>query len=70
MASDADDAISDGTSPYTPTAASMVSMFQTNSVAIRAERMITWKRRRSTACLLPDQLRLGWPTPRRRRPLI
>lgn len=31
----------------TPTAAQMVSMFQTNSVAIRAERTINWARRRT-----------------------
>jgi len=30
----------------TPTAASLVSMFQTNSVAFRAERFINWARRR------------------------
>jgi HK97 family phage major capsid protein/HK97 family phage prohead protease len=42
--------ISAGTSPWAPTAASGVSMFQTHSVAIRALRVITWKRRRSTAC--------------------
>lgn len=30
----------------TPTGASLVSMWQTNSVAIRAERFINWKRRR------------------------
>jgi HK97 family phage major capsid protein/HK97 family phage prohead protease len=33
----------------TPTAVEMVSMFQTNSVAIRAERWINWKRRRTAA---------------------
>ena len=33
----------------TPTAVELVSMFQTNSVAIRAERWINWKRRRDTA---------------------
>lgn len=33
----------------TPTATTMVSMFQTNSVAIRAERWINWKKRRSSA---------------------
>lgn len=31
------------------TATSMVSMFQTNSVALRAERMINWKKRRAAA---------------------
>ncbi len=39
----------------TPTAASLVSMFQTNSVAIRAERTIDWKlRRASGVALLTD----------------
>ena len=33
----------------TPTATSMVSMFQTNSVAFRAERSLNWARRRTTA---------------------
>lgn len=33
----------------TPTAAQMVSMFQTNSVALRAERTINWARRRASA---------------------
>lgn len=33
----------------TPTATSMVSMFQTNSVAFRAERTINWARRRATS---------------------
>lgn len=33
----------------TPTAAQLVSMFQTNSVAIRAEREINWARRRESA---------------------
>lgn len=33
----------------TPTAAQLVSMFQTNSVAIRAERTINWARRRTNS---------------------
>lgn len=33
----------------TPTATTMVSMFQTNSVAIRAERFINWQKRRAEA---------------------
>ncbi|GEP06428.1 phage major capsid protein [Methylobacterium oxalidis] len=33
----------------TPTAASVVSMFQTNSVAFRAERTLNWMRRRDSA---------------------
>lgn len=36
-------------SSVTPTGASLVSMFQTNSVAFRAERILNWSRRRSTA---------------------
>lgn len=32
----------------TPTATTMVSMFQTNSVALRAERFINWQKRRSS----------------------
>lgn len=35
-------------SAVTPTGASLVSMFQTNSMAIRVEKMINWKRRRPT----------------------
>ena len=35
--------------PVTPTATSMVSMFQTNSVAFRAERTVNWARRRASA---------------------
>lgn len=33
----------------TPTATSMVSMYQTDSVALRAHRFINWSKRRSTA---------------------
>lgn len=40
--------VSDG-SPLAPTPSQLVSMFQTNSVAIRAERMINWKKRRTAA---------------------
>jgi hypothetical protein len=36
-------------SPSAPLAAAMVSMFQTNSVAFRAERTINWAKRRATA---------------------
>jgi len=36
-------------SSATPTATSMVSMFQTNSVALRAERWINWQKRRAAA---------------------
>lgn len=36
-------------SPSAPTATSVVSMFQTNSVAFRAERVISWQKRRASA---------------------
>lgn len=42
----------------TPTAASLVSMWQTNSIAFRAERYIWWGARRSGACQWFD----GFPT--------
>lgn len=38
-----------GSSVATVTAASLVSMFQTNSVAFRAERAVNWARRRASA---------------------
>jgi len=41
--------INDGASPPLSVEATMVSMFQTNSVAIRAERWINWQRRRTAA---------------------
>ncbi len=41
------------------TATSMVSMFQTNSVAIRAERWINWKKRRSAAVQVLDNVSWG-----------
>lgn len=41
-------------SPATPTGTSVVSMFQTNSVAIRAERYINWARRRDAAVQYVD----------------
>jgi HK97 family phage major capsid protein/HK97 family phage prohead protease len=43
----------------TGTATTMVSMFQTNSVAIRAERYINWKRRRDAGVVRIDQVRWG-----------
>lgn len=39
-----------GASPNAPTAVSMVSLWQTNSVGIRAEREINWLKRRAAAC--------------------
>lgn len=36
-------------SSVTPTATSVVSMFQTNSIALKAERFINWQKRRATA---------------------
>ena len=41
------------------TATTMVSMFQTNSVAIRAERYINWQRRRDAGVVRIDQVRWG-----------
>lgn len=40
----------------TPTPTTMVSMFQTDSVALRAERYINWKRRRDAAVATLDQV--------------
>lgn len=42
-------AITDGGSPPVSVETTLVSMFQTNSVAIRAERFINWRRRRTAA---------------------
>lgn len=41
------------------TGASMVSMFQTNSIALRAEREITWKKLRTTAVRFMDDVNWG-----------
>jgi HK97 family phage major capsid protein len=41
------------------TGASVVSMFQTNSVAIRAEREVNWKKLRSTAVTFYDDVNWG-----------
>jgi HK97 family phage major capsid protein len=43
----------------TPTATSLVSMFQTNSVALRAERWINWKKRRSAAVAVIAHVKWG-----------
>jgi hypothetical protein len=43
----------------TGTATTMVSMFQTNSVAIRAERWINWKKRRSAAATIIENVNWG-----------
>jgi len=50
--------LNDGSSPPVSVESAMVSMFQTNSVAIRAERVITWKRRRTAA--VAYQTGTGW----------
>lgn len=50
----------DGT-PGTPVAVDLVSMFQTNSVAFRAERTINWARRRSTGVALLSPCEWGDP---------
>ncbi|MGY3607659.1 MULTISPECIES: phage major capsid protein [unclassified Bradyrhizobium] len=43
----------------TPTATSMVSMWQTNSVAFRAERILNWAKRRASAVALLDHVNWG-----------
>lgn len=43
----------------TPTATQLVSMFQTNSVAFRAERIINWKRRRESAVAVLSEVNWG-----------
>ncbi len=45
----------------TPTATDLVSMFQTNSVAFRAERTINWTRRRDTGVAVIDTVAWGEP---------
>lgn len=47
----------------TGTATTMISMFQTNSVAIRAERWINWKKRRSTAAQYISGVAWGYVAP-------
>ncbi|MDU3897845.1 MAG: hypothetical protein E7G69_15240, partial [Enterobacter sp.] len=42
-----------------PTGTELVSMFQTNSVAIRAERWINWKRRRTAAVAVISGVNYG-----------
>lgn len=44
-----------------PTATQLVSMFQTNSVALRAERYITWKRRRPSGVQVLTGVAWGSP---------
>jgi HK97 family phage major capsid protein/HK97 family phage prohead protease len=43
----------------TPTATSSVSMYQTNSIAVRAERYINWAKVRSTAVVYMDDVNWG-----------
>jgi HK97 family phage major capsid protein/HK97 family phage prohead protease len=43
----------------TATAVSLVSMFQTNSIALRAERFINWKRRRTSSVAFIDDVNWG-----------
>ena len=45
----------------TPTAVSLVSMFQTNSVAFRCERFINWQRRRASAVAILTGATWGAP---------
>lgn len=49
MADSVTGAVTDNGSPPASVEATLVSMFQTNSVAIRAERFINWRRRRTAA---------------------
>jgi len=41
------------------TGASLVSMFQTNSIAMKAERYINWAKRRSAAVAYADNVHWG-----------
>lgn len=50
-------------SSVTPTAAELVSMFQTNSVAFRAERTVNWARRRDTGVAVISDVAWGDPDP-------
>lgn len=43
----------------TATPTTMVSMWQTNSIALRAERFINWRKRRSTAVVYMDDVNWG-----------
>jgi HK97 family phage major capsid protein/HK97 family phage prohead protease len=45
----------------TPTATTLVSMFQTDSVALRAERFINWQKRRAQAVAVLDRVLWGQP---------
>lgn len=47
----------------TPTPTTLVSMFQTNSVAIRAERIINWSKRRASAVQLLEDVYWGASVP-------
>jgi hypothetical protein len=58
MANDPTNAITDYASPPVPVETTQVSMFQTNSVAIRAERIITWLRSRTAGVVY--QTGTGW----------
>jgi len=52
-----DTAPTNSSNPATPT--TVVSMFQTDSVALRAERFINWKKRRAQAVAVLDQVKWG-----------
>ena len=51
-----DSAASGSMNSLTPTGSAVVSMFQTNSIAIRAERYINWAKRRTTAVAWLDNV--------------
>lgn len=61
MADDPTNTVRNDNSPPQPTPTELVSMFQTNSIALRAERIITWKRRREAAVVY--QTGTGWGNP-------
>lgn len=62
MASDPTNTIGTG-SPATPAESTLVSMYQTNSVALRAERMINWARRRDEAVQWISDVQWGAGSP-------
>jgi hypothetical protein len=58
MATDPTNAISDLASPPQPVETTQVSLWQTNSVGLKAERVITWRRKRTAAVVY--QTGTGW----------
>lgn len=56
-----DNPTNDSANGGNPTATTLVSMFQTNSVAIRAERYVNWQKRRSQAVQMLGNVNWGEP---------